>query len=264
MIVAQITDLHIRRPDAGAEGRLDSAAALRHCVAMLNRLDPAPDIVLVTGDLVDDGTAEEYAHMRALMAPLRTPYCVIPGNHDDRDALRAAFADHGYLPRDGMFLHYAIEDFPLRLIGLDSVVAGRARGELCGERLRWLDARLAEQPDRPTLLFLHHPPFLDGIPFWDTLNCRNSPDLAALVRRHPQVVRLIAGHLHQSIHRMWNGVMASSGPSPAPAIALRTNRRGAAFALNPPLFHLHAWDPMTGLVSRPGFVGTPGGDVPIH
>lgn len=252
-ILAQISDLHIGLPGAPGGGRRERVAALRRCVAAINALRPRADLVLATGDLVDDGVVEEYEHFRALMAPLDAPYYVIPGNHDDRDALRAAFADHAYLPRDGAFLHYVIEAHPLRLIGLDSIIPGRARGELCGERLAWLEAQLNGAPERPTLLFLHHPPFLDGIQFWDVLNCRNADGLAAIVRRHRQVVGLIAGHLHQSIRRLWNGVMASSSPAPAHALALVTRQPESRAPLNPPFFHLHEWDAPTGLTSRPAF-----------
>jgi 3',5'-cyclic AMP phosphodiesterase CpdA len=262
MILAQISDLHIGVPHAARAGRHERVAALRRCVAAINALRPRPDLVLVTGDLVDDGAVEEYEHFRALMAPLDAPYYVIPGNHDDRDALRAAFADHAYLPREGAFLHYVIEGHPLRLIGLDSIVPGRARGELCGERLEWLDARLRDAPDRPTLLFLHHPPFLDGIRFWDVLNCRNADGLAATVRRHRQVVGLIAGHLHQSIRRLWNGVMASSVPAPASALALVTRQPASRVPLNPPFFYVHEWDGPTGLTSRPAFIERAGAPAP--
>jgi 3',5'-cyclic AMP phosphodiesterase CpdA len=261
-ILAQISDLHIGVPNAAGGGRRDRVAALRRCVAAINALDPRPDLVLVTGDLVDDGVAEEYEHFRTLMAPLDAPYYVIPGNHDDRAALRAAFADHLYLPRDGAFLHYVIEGYPLRLIGLDSIIPGRARGELCGERLAWLDAQLDRVPERPTLLFLHHPPFLDGIRFWDVLNCRNADGLATVVRRHRQVVGLVAGHLHQSIRRLWNGVMASSVPAPAQALALATRQPESRAPLHPPFFHLHEWDAPTGLTSRLAFIDGFGAPAP--
>lgn len=254
MILAQISDLHIGRPGEADDGRRDQVAALRRCVAALNAMAPGPDLVVVTGDLTKDGLPEQYDHFRALMAPLRAPYYVVPGNHDDRAALREAFADHAYLPHDGAFLHYVVEGHPLRLIGLDSIIPGRARGELCGQRLDWLGAQLARAPGRPTLLFLHHPPFLDGIPFWDVLNCRNAEGLAAIVRRNPQVVGLIAGHLHQAIRRLWHGVMASSGPAPAQALALATGQPAAYAPLNPPVFQLFEWDAPTGLTGRPGFV----------
>src|SRR5512145_1949200 len=119
MLIAQISDTHIRPMGVLAMGRVDTAGYLARAVAHINALRPAPDVVLVTGDLVDAGMAEEYAHLRALLAPLAMPFHLIPGNHDRRDALREAFADHRYLPREG-FLQYVVDSGPLRLIALDT------------------------------------------------------------------------------------------------------------------------------------------------
>src|SRR3954468_21474648 len=92
MIIAHISDPHVVVPGALLYGRVDTADFLKRAVADLNRLDPPPDIVVITGDLVDKGEPEEYDRLRALLAPLAMPIFVIPGNHDGREALRAAFA----------------------------------------------------------------------------------------------------------------------------------------------------------------------------
>src|SRR4051812_22246666 len=162
MLIAQLTDLHILPPGRLAQGRIDPAACLSRAVAALARLDPQPDLALLTGDLVDGGRPEEYGLLKELLAPMPCPYFVIPGNHDDRGALTDAFRKARYLPRDGGFLDYAVEDWPVRLIGLDTLVPGEDGGALSAARLGWLDALLAGQPRRPTVLFLHHPPFATG------------------------------------------------------------------------------------------------------
>ena len=136
-------------------------------MAHVNALDPRPDVVLATGDLVEGGKPEEYARLKRLLAPLAMPVYLIPGNHDAREALRAAFADHAYLPASG-FLQYASRTQPVRLIALDTLVPGKPHGALCAERLDWLEARLGES-DRPTILFMHHPPFDCGIDAFDSM-----------------------------------------------------------------------------------------------
>src|SRR4051794_23887373 len=148
MIVAQLSDPHIVLPGALLYGRVDTADFLKRAVADLNRLDPPPDIVVITGDLVDKGEPAEYDHLRALLAPLAMPVFVIPGNHDAREPLRAAFAGDGYLPRDG-FLHYAVEDYPVRLVALDTHIPREGGGELCAERLPWLARAPPPAPPRP-------------------------------------------------------------------------------------------------------------------
>src|SRR5258706_16460452 len=148
MLIAQMTDLHIKPPGKLAYGGVDTAAMLRAAIAHLTALRPAPDALLLTGDLVDAGSAAEYALLRALLAPVRCPLYLIPGNHDDRAALRAAFADHRYLPPDG-FIQYVIDDQAVRLIGLDTLVPGEGGGTLCAARLAWLAAQLDAAPARP-------------------------------------------------------------------------------------------------------------------
>ncbi len=265
MLIAQVTDTHVKAAGKLAYGRVDSARKLRDCVAHLNGLDPRPDVVLLTGDLVDFGRPEEYALLREILAPLAMPTYAIPGNHDERGALRAAFHDHEYLRRDPEFLHYAIEDHPLRLVGLDTTIPGRPEGELCERRLAWLDARLRAAPDRPTVLFMHHPPFLTGLANMDWQNCANAEALGALVERHPQVIRILCGHVHRPIHTLWHGVAASIAPSPSHSCVL--DLRGDAshdFVLEPPTCALHYWREGAGLVSHLAFIGDYGGRHPFY
>jgi 3',5'-cyclic-AMP phosphodiesterase len=250
MLIAQITDLHIKPPGQLAYGRVDTAAYLERAVAALLALDPQPDVVIATGDLVDVGDPEEYGRLRQLLAPLAPPLYVVPGNHDARRPLRAAFAGEGYLPADGAFLHYTVEDWPVRLIGLDTQVAGEASGALCAERLAWLAARLAEQPERPTLLFMHHPPFATGIEHMDAMGLAGAAELAAIVRRHPQVERIACGHVHRSIQTRFAGTLASIAPSTAHQVALDLRPAAeASFTFEPPGFHLHLWQPGGGIVT---------------
>lgn len=257
MIFAQITDTHVRAGGKLVLGAVDTADRLRRCVDHLMRLDPPPEAVIVTGDLVERGEPEEYRTLRDILAPLGgRPIYVIPGNHDERRAFRAAFADLNYLPAEGEFLHYVVETHPLRLIGLDTTVPGKPWGEMCNARLDWLDRHLAEAPDRPTLIFMHHPPFLTGIPGMDWQNCRNGDALGALIARHRQVVRVLCGHVHRAITVPWHGLTATIGPSTAHAVALEMRAEGSFdFVLEPPACQLHIWNADTGLVSHVTYVG---------
>jgi 3',5'-cyclic AMP phosphodiesterase CpdA len=264
MLIAQITDLHILADARPLLGHVDTASCLRQAVAALQALDPQPDVILATGDLVDGGSAAEYAHLRRILAPLRPPVYVIPGNHDSRAGLRAAFADHGYLPAEGAFLHYTVEDWPLRLIGLDSIVPGEPGGRLCRERMGWLEARLAEQPERPTLLFLHHPPFRTGIDHMDGMGLAEADLLESLLARHPQVERVLAGHVHRSIHARVGSTPASVAPSTAHQLTLALQPgRAATFNLEPPGFHLHLWTAGGGITTHTAFTGTFAGPYPF-
>ena len=157
MLIAQITDLHISTPGSVNDRHFRTPEHLARAVAHLNGLTPRPDVVLATGDLVERGEPDEYARLRAILDGLAMPLYVIPGNHDSRGPLARAFADRGYLPRDGGFLHYTVEDWPVRLIGLDTHVPGAPGGRLLRRAAR-LARRAAGRGAGAAHDGLHAPP----------------------------------------------------------------------------------------------------------
>jgi Icc protein len=255
VLIAQITDMHIRPEGELAYRRVETAGFLARAVDHILHLDPRPDVVLATGDLVDRGTAEEYQRLRHLLAPLPMPVYLIPGNHDDREAMRREFADHTYMPRDG-FIQYVVDEGPVRLIALDTLIPGKGGGRVDAERIAWLDARLREAPTKPTLIFMHHPPFMTGIAYMDAISLEGADALAEVVRRHAQVERVACGHLHRSIQSRWAGTVASTAPSTAHQVVLDVREDAdLGFTLEPPGYALHLWREGLGLVSHVAIVG---------
>jgi len=262
MLIAQITDPHIKLPGKLAYRKVDTAAMLRACVVEIQSLKQPPDLVVMTGDLVDLGRAEEYAHLKSILAPLRQRIIVIPGNHDERNAMREAFADGAYLP-PGDFLQFAIDDYPLRLIGLDTVVPGQGGGELCTDRLRWLDESLSSRPDAPTLILMHHPPFRTGIGHMDDIGLVGADAFSDIVQRHPQVALIACGHLHRSIHTTIGGRAVLTCPSPAHQVALDLDANApSAFRMEPPGYMLHWWTG-SALVTHLATIGDYAGPYPF-
>ena len=256
MLIAQITDTHVSTPGSRNDRDFHTGAHLERAVAHLNRLSPRPDVVLVTGDLVERGEVAEYRIARELLAPLAMPAYLIPGNHDDRLNLPRAFDHHRYLPRDGGFVQYAVEEWPVRLLALDTLVPGESGGRLCGERLAWLDARLSERPAAPTVVFMHHPPFVTGMAAMDAMGLDGAADLAAVIGRHPQVERVVAGHLHRPIVRRFAGTVASTAPATAHQLALDLGPEPRiAIVMEPAACALHQWLGDASLVSHLSVIG---------
>jgi 3',5'-cyclic AMP phosphodiesterase CpdA len=239
--VAQISDLHVKRAGTLAYGKVDTAAALARCVDELNRLDPAPDLVVISGDLADTPLADEYEHLATLLAPLTLPFAAIPGNHDDRALLRAAFPNQTYAP-SGAALNMAHAVGEIDAVLIDSSVPGAAHGELDAATLAWLEATLAASATRPALVFLHHPPFLTGITHMDVQNLRNAADLGTILRRHPRARLVAAGHIHRAVVTTFAGIAATICPAPNHAVALDLDAfLPPSFRVEPPAFHLHVW-----------------------
>lgn len=235
MLIAQISDTHITaKASDDAEGAA-RAENLSRCVEDINR--QGADVVIHTGDSVHHGAAEDYEYLRDILGGLEAPLMLIPGNRDRRDVLRDVFDGHPHLPADGGFLHYVVEDYPVRLVALDSVEAGERKGVFCAARLAWLDETLGSAPGRPTLLFMHHPPF-DIEPHYigGYRRQRDADDLAVVIARHPQVIRVLCGHVHCLYGTPWAGTVATTMPSVAVDL-----RKGIDPALGAaPLYLLHA------------------------
>jgi 3',5'-cyclic AMP phosphodiesterase CpdA len=257
MIIAQISDVHLTMPGAGIDPVVRTGRHFERAVAHLNALRPRPDVVLLTGDLVDHGQADEYERLRGMLEPLAMPVHLIPGNHDDRANLVRVFDHHRYLPRDGGFIQYAVEGWPVRLLALDTLVPGEDGGLLCPVRLAWLDERLMEAPDQPTLVFMHHPPFTTGIHSMDDMGLDGSEALAAVVRRHPQVERIVCGHLHRPIVRRFASTVACTCPATAHQVALDLPpATRLAVVMEPPACLLHVWlGEQAGLVTHVSVIG---------
>ena len=229
------------------------------------RLPRKPDLVIATGDLTDCGLAEEYKVLRDILEPLSMPVYLVPGNHDRRAELFAEFGSDGYFKNDDGFLHYTIEGHDVRLIGLDTVVPGHGHGEMCAKRLTWLEGRLAERLDQPTLVFMHHPPFSTGLADMDRINCRNGASLAGVLRRVDNIERVVCGHHHRPITVRWGGTIGSVAPSTAHQVTLDLVPDGSAstFTMEPPGFHLHVWSKEAGLVTHGVTIGRFDGPFPF-
>jgi 3',5'-cyclic-AMP phosphodiesterase len=191
-LLVQLSDLHI----GGDENGMDPIPRLEAVIEAVRGLPNPPDAVLVSGDLTDDGAEDGYALACEMLARLEAPLHVIPGNHDDRARLRAAFELPG---EEDEPINYSVTVGDLRLVALDSIVPGQDPGEFPPEQLRWLDGELAAEPQAPTLLALHHPPLATGIAEWDEINllAPQREALAEVVARHPQLLGIAGGHLHR-------------------------------------------------------------------
>ena len=245
MLIAQISDTHILARSSEQAASASRAEALRRCIADINR--QGVDVVVHTGDTVHNGTADEYAYLREILADLDAPLFLIPGNRDRRDALRDALDHLSYLPRNGDHLHYVIEDYPVRLVAMDSVAEGERKGAFCARRLAWLEETLARAPDKPTILFIHHPPFDIARRFVGGYrHPQEAEDLAAVVNRHPQVEQLLCGHVHFLHREPWGGTTAATMPS----VAVDLRKEGDAAPEAAPLYLLHVASTDGGLVSH--------------
>lgn len=252
MIIAQISDTHIALDSPDADQRLRD---FELAVADINALDPAPDVIVHTGDIVHNGRQDEYAQAVAILAKARAPVYVLAGNKDNRANLREAFSAGGYLAPDSGFIDYAIDDYPVRLIALDTLSSGSNKGAFCPERVRRLIDLIDAKATKPIAVFTHHPPF-DVMVGPDRLNFETSEMMARLrqaLQHSGRIVAVFSGH----VHRAAEGHVGSIPATVVPCIAT-TLRKGEypAHMKMRPVYHVHRFDPVWGFATETRIVVT--------
>ncbi|HZI82442.1 MAG TPA: phosphodiesterase [Casimicrobiaceae bacterium] len=255
MLICQLSDLHVRAPGQLAYRRVDTATYVRRCVSQIASLVPSPDAIVVTGDLADRGAPEEYEHVLALLAPLAMPVHVIPGNHDDRMALREAFPSCGSGAAQD-FVQYVASVGPIKLIALDTLVPREGGGMLCEARLAWLESALQRCSSSPVVVLMHHPPFTTGIGYMDAVGLETAYPLEPIIRRHPNIERILCGHLHRTIMQRFGGTIAVTCPSPAHQVALDfAPGTEPCFVMEPPGYLMHRWTEQSGCTTYASVLG---------
>lgn len=245
MIIAQISDLHI-----GFEGEgktCINTERLAIVVQELMEMKRRPDLLLATGDLVEHGEVWAYKALKEALSPIKFPIFMAAGNHDRRDAFQKVYP---HIPSAHGFYQYTIEDWPVRIIVLDTLNEGKHGGAFCETRARWLDTELAKQPDRPTLIAMHHPPIKTGIK-WLTANPQDAwvKRLHEVISQYDNVRHMVAGHIHRSIFKTFAGTSLSVTQAIAPQTKLEladidpyTPDGRGLLVKSRPGFCLHYWD----------------------
>lgn len=234
LTIVQLTDPHL-----GAAWSEDPAAALAAAIATVRAVLPAaPDAVVLSGDIAGNAADAEYAQARQVLAGLDAPVYALPGNHDEWETLRRHFPPPPGHIDSGSF---AVTVGPARLVGLDSTDPGRAGGRLPRPRLRWLDRALAEAPDLPTLIAMHHPPIDTGVPAMDKIGIApgDRRALAEVLARHPQVQMIACGHVHRTVAGAVGGVPVLSVPSTDVGLGLDFRASDVVPVREPPCFAVH-------------------------
>jgi 3',5'-cyclic AMP phosphodiesterase CpdA len=240
-LLVQITDTHVVEKGKLLYGMADTARHLAEVVSQINSMRPQPDLVLVTGDLVEHPGTPTYSHFRDLIAPLETPVYLIPGNHDDPVIMRELFSDTNMFPGSPPHYQYAIEGPDFRTLMLNSHLDSSELPSFGPCRLQWLQYEL-ENSDQPTLVAIHHPPMKTGVEFIDMAGPQWFRGIGELLKDHPQVFKVICGHGHFDLSGMLGSVpVQMSGAIAHQLIAGRVVDIAPSFDPLPAPPMLHHW-----------------------
>ncbi len=218
----------------------------------LSEMTPRPDVVIVSGDLVENGDDKRaYRHMEALVKRWQGPLIWAVGNHDDRANFLEVLPE---VPTDeNGFIQYEVEHGGLRFVVVDTLDPGRHGGMICEARAKWLRARLREKRDMPTVIIMHHPPIDTGIEWMSALPNEEWVQRAEkVIKPAKQVVAILAGHVHRPIASGFAGKRVVVATSTAPLVALDLDDvdpmhpDGRALIIgDAPGFAVHYWDGAT-------------------
>lgn len=241
MMIVQITDSHVLADGSALAGRFDTRANFDRLIATLRTLSVQPDLILFSGDLGEDATQAEYAHVAKGLRSLGLPVLAVPGNHDLRAPMREELAEMVGTTQSGHLCCCHDTGTGLVVIGLDTVVEGAPHGALCPERLEWLSARLSEQAAQEVLIFMHHPPIQTGLWDMDRMGLlEGQQGFATLIAGHGRVQGILCGHMHRSINGLCGGAPVRVAPSASHQIAFDL-RAGEPyrFSTEPAQFAVH-------------------------
>lgn len=251
MLIAHISDTHIAKPGLKTYGTAPMAENLTRCVKHINQLILKPDMVLLSGDVTNDFSRIEAQHAADILAALECPYYLVPGNHDDRDILWDVFGGTACLSKSDGFINYVIDACDMRIIALDSLHNGHPGGKLCDTRIAWLRRCLAKGGTTPTVIFLHHPPLKCGVPETDIDGFVGAEQFGDIVADHPNIERILCGHIHLQTNSRWCGTVVTTAPSMGMQLSFDlTQTATSRFLLSNPAYLLHHWTPEKLLVTH--------------
>ncbi len=252
MLIAHLSDLHITGTDPETRRNRRAITAIERVA----NLQPGADCLLVSGDLVENGSREEYQFLHTQFQKLHLPIYVVLGNHDERANFRAIFANYPGMAQSSGPVHYCIDQWPVQIIALDTLIEGRADGRLEPEALAWLSATLARAPHKPTLILMHHPPSAIGLVGLDNIRLNEGREaFTKIIAANPQIERILCGHVHRASHTRFAGTIVSTSSATGMQSHLDFSTDAKAVMIGEPAcLQLHINLPNQGLVSHTAFI----------
>lgn len=246
MRILQISDFHLRGDGKLSFQVVDTASFLKSTKAHLEHVfaldGQKPNMIVVTGDIADSGDEKAYLMVYEALSSFNVPVYAVPGNHDRRDRMVRILK--GWTipnPQTAPFLCYAVQTEEARLLFLDTLNPGSHAGHMREAELAWLDNELQSNKNVPTLIFMHHPPFITGLPAMDE-PFENREQMRTVLMKAPWA-RLCCGHMHRPIFTVWAGVPCVTAPAASMQIELDfTPEGGDTFRMETPGYLLHDFE----------------------
>ncbi len=228
-----ITDFHLVAPGTPLWG-LNPHDRVDRCLSDIERWHGDADFCVISGDLSDKGDPAAYRWLSERLDRFALKTFVIPGNHDDREALCAAFPA---IARDANgFVQYVHATPVGRFLFLDTLKGPVSEGEYCAARREWLAGQLAAAAREPAWIFMHHPPFDIAIPYMDRIKLEEPEEFAGILASHSDIRHIFFGHVHRAAFIHWRGIPCTCLPGTNHQVPLARESVGTPYSHEPPMY----------------------------
>ncbi|MFA5857860.1 MAG: PQQ-binding-like beta-propeller repeat protein [Elusimicrobiota bacterium] len=180
----QLTDGHMEK----------GAVYLSSTIAEINKLTPAPEFAVFTGDFANYGTVREFDKYAQIMDGLNYKYYTVLGNHETQNN------DVGYYTYQQRYgsPYHSFDHNGIHFVLLNTGVSSTGAGFITAAQLEWLRSDLQKiGTQMPVFLFSHHLPTDRGI--------GNNVEVYQVIKDY-NIRAWFTGHLHATRHFIWNGI----------------------------------------------------------
>lgn len=229
-----VSDLHLTAPGTILWG-LDTCGRAERCLDDAARWHGDAEFCVISGDLTEKGEREAYEWLARKLANFPLKCFVMPGNHDNRETLCAAFPG---AERDANgFLQQVVETQAGTFLLLDTLRdAPGSAGDYCASRCEWLAARLEEAKDRPVWIVMHHPPFDVAIPTMDRIKLTEPRGFTEVIAGHGNIRHIFFGHVHRALYTNWNGIPCTALPGTSHQVPLVRESVTTRYSVEPAMY----------------------------
>ena len=233
MKIIQLTDLHLV-PEGQKIHEIDPGQRLEQALANIKLRHPDLDLLVITGDLCNEGDTPSYRLLRELLEKYQLNRQLVLGNHDQREPFRGVFPETAIDPNG--FIQSKIQSGGNVYLFLDTLQEGQVAGSYCEKRQDWLRNELKSHSNDHVYVFLHHPPFKVGMKEMDNCNLADGQILGKILNSHANIKHLFCGHLHRPLHGVWRGIPFSCQPSTVHQFTFTTESLPFQLIKEPPIY----------------------------